>query len=256
MRLWLRPDGVLALDEHIGNSKLAASMLSQMHQWAQMVVFPNHRTIGDDELLKLPDEPHSPREDVGAHQIVPLVHKLFNVQLYRTRHVLFDHYPLLYYLQHERDSVAFQHATNIAAQFEEWLCYADPEGGDYATIIALNREDGPGDDEAVRQAGNNPPVTPGATPGTPADPSHAAALQPEHEAAKGPAANELQARIARLEKQLDEQGQWARSLEQAALRKEEELIKLQGMLAPKLESALRKRLRSLRTLFPTKRRRR
>lgn len=259
MRSWLNSGGVLALDEHIGNSKLAASMLSKMHQWANTEVFPSHRTIGDDELLKLPEEPHSPREDVGAHQIVPLVHELFTVQLYRTRHVLFDHYPLLYYLQHERDNVALQHATTIAAQFEEWLCSVDPEGGDYATIIALNTVDGPGASgpvayQAAHQAEDHSRVLAGFTPRTPADLNHPAALQPEHGAADGPAWSELQARIAQLEKQLQEQGKWARSLEQATLRKGEELTRLQGMLAPKLESALRKRLRSLRTIFPNKRR--
>lgn len=259
-RIWLQSGGVLALDEHIGNSKLAASMLSQMHQWAGKEVFPSYKTIGDDELLKLPDEPHSPREDAGAHQIVPLVQKLFDVQLLRTRHVLFDHYPLLYYLRHERDGTAFQHATAIAAQLEQWLCSADPEGGDYATIIALNA----GDEAPAGELLGNDVVRPledslsgpaESTPRVLADFSQTPNLQPERASVDGYASHELLARVVQLEKQLVEQGRWARSLEQATLNKDRELARLQGMLVPRWEAALRKRLRSLRILFSNKRKR-
>lgn len=243
VRFWLRPGGALALDEHIGNSRLAASLQEQMHAWAESEVLQHHHTLGAEELGKLPQESHSPLEDVNSTEIVPTVTRLFSVHSIRYRHVILDHYPLLYYLQQGRDLKAFHHATTIANHIQEWLCAADPEHGDYVTIVATSpapqlAHDGPAQADEYSQSATRRSAD---TTETPA---------PEGEGALPEAATlrkleKALLKIRELERQLGEQGHWARSLEQQIALKDAEIAKLQTAHAGKQLRLVRALMRPL-----------
>lgn len=211
VRLWLREGGALALDEHVGNSRLAASLAGEVHAWAEAEVLPRYRTLPAEALATLPTEPHSAREDTSVHEVEPLVSRLFAVRYSHPRHVFLDHYPLLYYLHKDRDLEGYKHALDIANQMQEFVRRVDPEGGDYITMIAENtREDQPVDD--IPQA-VSPVQEPAAPPGG-------------VEAAPGedPAAR----RIEELESRLREQGSWALGFEGQLREKNAELARLRG----------------------------
>ncbi|HET9495030.1 MAG TPA: class I SAM-dependent methyltransferase [Chloroflexia bacterium] len=139
MSRWLRPGGGLGIDEHIANSALARALGAELHRWAAENVFPRYRSISDAELAGLPSEPHSAMEDAGADQIVPLVRAMFDVAYEKQRHVVLDHYPLLYYLSKGKNPDSYVHALEIANHIQELLRLADPDGGEYVTIVASNR---------------------------------------------------------------------------------------------------------------------
>lgn len=212
LRRWLQPGGILAVDEHVGSSSLASTMYNAMHSWAAKEVLPAYRTISDEAMAGLPQAPHSPLEDSGRDQVLPAIQALFAVRNLSTRHVLFDHYPLLYYLSNERDPAAFYHAQQISLQFQQWLAQADPEGGDYATILAQKTTPEPPPSEAQPAE----------------EPAQSAQLQsttPE----TGPTSTlqaQDRARITSLERQLAAQGNWARQLERDNQRKDRELVRL------------------------------
>jgi 2-polyprenyl-3-methyl-5-hydroxy-6-metoxy-1,4-benzoquinol methylase len=136
---WLRPGGGLGIDEHIANSALARALGAELHCWAVEHVFPRYRTISDAELSELPIEPHSAMEDAGADQIVPLVREMFDVAYEKQRHVVLDHYPLLYYLWKGKDPNSYAYSLEIANQIQELLRLVDPDGGEYVTVVAANR---------------------------------------------------------------------------------------------------------------------
>jgi 2-polyprenyl-3-methyl-5-hydroxy-6-metoxy-1,4-benzoquinol methylase/uncharacterized protein YbaR (Trm112 family) len=226
VRRWLRPGGALAVDEHIANSRLAGAVGAQLHQWAAENVFPRYRTISDADLARLPSEGHSALEDAGVDQVVPLLRRMFDVQFERQRHVVLDHYPLLYYLWKDKDETGFRHALEIANHFQELLRQVDPDGGEYLTLVAAN----PG------------PDVPGAE--TVSAPAEVMTLTPIYEDAPLPPAAEglaipaeveaeigrLQGRVAELERALAEQGAWARSLEAAQKARDRELARLRAHL--------------------------
>ena len=132
------PAARLAVDEHIANSRLAGAVGAQLHNWAAEQVFPRYRTISDADLAALPSEGHSALEDAGVDQVVPLLRRMFDVQFEQQRHVVLDHYPLLYYLWKDKDETGFRHALEIANQFQELLRQVDPDGGEYLTLVAAN----------------------------------------------------------------------------------------------------------------------
>jgi 2-polyprenyl-3-methyl-5-hydroxy-6-metoxy-1,4-benzoquinol methylase/uncharacterized protein YbaR (Trm112 family) len=136
---WLRPGGGFGIDEHIANSALAGAIGAQLHRWAAEQVFPLYKTISDADLAGLPSEPHSAMEDAGADQIVPLVREMFDVVYEKQRHVVLDHFPLLYYLWKGKDPAAYTYSLEIANQMQEFLRLVDPDGGEYVTIVAVNR---------------------------------------------------------------------------------------------------------------------
>jgi len=248
VRRWLRPGGGLAIDEHIANSRLAAALGAQLHGWAAANVFPRYQTISGEDLAALPTEPHSALEDAGVDQVVPLVRRLFRIVFERQRHVFLDHYPLLYYLWRDRDESAFRHALEIANQFQELVRLADPDGGDYVTIVAANE---PPEPPLVTGA-----VTPSAIPvpaaadagppgahwtTTPAPPS-ADATPP----APSLDVEVLRARITALETALAEQGAWAHSLEAAQQARDRELARLRAHLRRVENGRVMRLLRRLR----------
>lgn len=243
VRAWLRLDGVLAIDEHVGESRLAGLIQGRMQGWEEAEVLPRYRTLSLDRLSGLPSEPHSPMEDVSRASIVPLVHRLFDVEFERSRHVVFDHYPLLYYLEHNRDIAAFEHATRVANQIGAWLCSIDPEGGDYVTIVAKNTGEQP-----------RPETGPEMT-----KPSHRIpdAEATVHEQAQAPAISwpheavrrdpwELQRRVSSLEKAEAEQGRWAQSLLLQIQVKDLELARLRRYGSPGQYRGLNQVVRALR----------
>jgi hypothetical protein len=136
---WLRAGGGLGIDEHIANSALARSLGAELHRWATEQVFPRYKAISDAELAGLPSEPHSAMEDAGADQIVPLVREMFDVAYEKQRHVVLDHYPLLYYLWKGKDPDSYTYSLEIANHIQELLRLVDPDGGEYVTIVAANR---------------------------------------------------------------------------------------------------------------------
>jgi 2-polyprenyl-3-methyl-5-hydroxy-6-metoxy-1,4-benzoquinol methylase len=136
---WLRPGGGLGIDEHIANSALARSLGAELHRWAVEQVFPRYRSISDEELTGLPAEPHSAMEDAGVDQIVPLVRAMFDVAYEKQRHVVLDHYPLLYYLWKDKDPNSYIYSLEVANQLQELVRLVDPDGGEYVTIVAANR---------------------------------------------------------------------------------------------------------------------
>lgn len=227
---WLRPGGGLAVDEHIANSRLAGALGARLHTWAAVEVFPRYRTIADTDLARLPAEPHSALEDAGVDQVVPLLRRLFTIEFERERHVVLDHYPLLYYLWKDRDLAAFRYALDMANHFQELVRQVDPDGGEYITIVAANRRPaalssqpalgiGPGEEADL------------APPPPPADPPIVSALAGARagEPAEAPTVA-LEARIAELERALAEQGAWARSLEAAQQNRDRELARLRAHL--------------------------
>ncbi|MBF6614259.1 MAG: class I SAM-dependent methyltransferase [Chloroflexi bacterium] len=223
LRSWLCPGGALALDEHVGNSRLAAAIGGQVNAWAEAEVFPNYRTLSEEALESLPSEPHSAREDASVDELLPLVRRVFNVRAERARHVFLDHYPLIYYLQEGRDLTAFRHALAIANQLQELIRRVDEEGGDYVTIIAEN---------STPEA-----APPDALPDGAASDSHileATATAPQPSAPESQAASR---RISELERQLAEQSLWAGSLQSELHRKNAELERLSKHLK-RLESGL------------------
>src|SRR5438034_137296 len=80
VQTWLRPGGALALDEHVGNSRLARELAAEVHAWAEGEVLPRYRTLPPETLAKLPQEPHSVLEDSSVERVLPLVRQLFTVR--------------------------------------------------------------------------------------------------------------------------------------------------------------------------------
>jgi 2-polyprenyl-3-methyl-5-hydroxy-6-metoxy-1,4-benzoquinol methylase/uncharacterized protein YbaR (Trm112 family) len=210
---WLRPGGALALDEHIGNSKLAAALGGEVHRWAENEVLPRYRTLSPEALGSLPQEPHSALEDSSVNEVVPLVHRFFDVNMERTRHVFLDHYPLLYYLHTNRDLTAYKHALPIANQLQDFVRQADPEGGDYITIVAEN--------SGMERRHNTEPL--GELPAHEATPTGPEAEEPQQVPEELTSA---QQRAEALEAELREQGEWARGLERELARKNSEIARL------------------------------
>ena len=138
IRSWLRPNGAIAVDEHIKNSQLARSLAAQLHEWAEREVFVHYRTISTSDLAKLPSEAHSALEDAGADQVVPLLHEMFDIEFEKERHVVLDHYALLYYLWRHKNKDAYINALDITNHLQELLRLVDPDGGEYITIIGTN----------------------------------------------------------------------------------------------------------------------
>jgi 2-polyprenyl-3-methyl-5-hydroxy-6-metoxy-1,4-benzoquinol methylase len=236
VRTWIEPGGTLAIDEHVGNSRLAATLAGEVHRWAQEVVLPRYRTLSNEVLARLPREPHSELEDSSVDLVAPLVSRLFDVRLSRPRHVFLDHYPLLYYLHTGRNLEAYKHALTIANQIQEMVRLADPEGGDYLTIVAENTGI---DSEEVQTEPRAPKeVTAPETTDLPI------------EIEGSPFSSDLPARIAALEEELARQGQWARSLEGELRRKTGEINKLEA-LVQRLESG--RMMRLLRAFNKSKR---
>ncbi len=219
VREWLQPRGALALDEHVGNSKLAAAISGEVHRWAEAEVLPRYRTIKPDALAGLPQEPHSAMEDTSVDEVVPLVRRLFDVRMERTRHVFLDHYPLLYYLHTDRDLTAYKHALEIANRMQELVRLVDPDGGDYITLIAENT--GVEHLPITAPLGELPTQASGPAP---ADPN----LPP-------PDIASLQRRASELESELVAQGAWARQLEDEIWRKNAEISRLKKVVR-RLES--------------------
>ncbi len=211
---WLRPGGGLAVDEHIANSRLAAALGTRLHTWAAAAVFPRYRTIPDVALAALPQEPHSALEDVGVDQVAPLLRRHFTVEYEQTRHVVLDHYPLLYYLWQDRDPTAYRHSLTIANHLQELLRQIDPDGGEYLTLIAANCPP-----PARRPAGGyqGAVVSEIAAPPLPT-PAHST----EHAL--------IVARVAALEAELAAQGAWARGLETTVQERDRELKRLRAHL--------------------------
>jgi 2-polyprenyl-3-methyl-5-hydroxy-6-metoxy-1,4-benzoquinol methylase/uncharacterized protein YbaR (Trm112 family) len=232
VRKWLRPEGAIAVDEHIANSRLAKTLGEQLHKWAESEVWPRYRTISADELAQLPVEPHSALEDAGVDQVVPLLHEMFDVRYEHRRHVVLDHYPLLYYLWKDKDKGAFIHALEIANHLQELLRRADPDGGEYITIVAVNnptertsRTQAPGDGaslvtEAARVAGDK---VNDAILGERAGPLFNEA-GPESESVEELA--RLRSRVDELEGTLVEQNTWVISLEASHREKDREISRL------------------------------
>jgi 2-polyprenyl-3-methyl-5-hydroxy-6-metoxy-1,4-benzoquinol methylase/uncharacterized protein YbaR (Trm112 family) len=214
IRRWLRPGGGLAVDEHVANSRLAGALGAELHAWAAANVFPRYRSIPDADLARLPTEGHSALEDAGVDLVVPLLRGLFDIAFERRRHVVLDHYPLLYYLWKDKDPAAFLHALEIANQLQELVRRVDPDGGEYLTVVAANR----------------PPAAVDAPP-PPAPAASEAAPVPAAEPPPPDAEVErLHARVAGLEQALAEQGAWARLLEAAQQDRDRELARLRAHL--------------------------
>jgi hypothetical protein len=206
VRDWLRPGGALAVDEHVGNSRLASGIAAELHAWAEAEVFPRYRTLPLDALARLPQEPHSALEDSSVSRVAPLVRALFNVRMERSRHVFLDHYPLLYYLHAGRDLAAYTHALAMANQMQELVRRADPEGGDYITIVAENAGGNP-------QASKTHPQQPEEPVPAPPEPVALGARQPDDR-----------------ETQLREQAEWAHGLESELERKNAEIARLKATI--------------------------
>jgi ubiquinone/menaquinone biosynthesis C-methylase UbiE/uncharacterized protein YbaR (Trm112 family) len=234
VKRWLVPGGALAVDEHVGNSKLAASLGAQVHAWAEDEVFPSYRTLSPETLATLPSEPHSEMEDTSVDEVAPLVSHLFRVHLSRPRHVFLDHYPLLHYLATDRDEEAYRHSLPVANHLQELVRRADPEGGDYLTIIAENAEvelqEEPVQPAAIEKT---PPPQPEEPPVPEAPP------QPEPESPE----------LGMLREELRRQGEWAAGLERELKRKSEQVERLEGHVR-RLESG--RVMRLLRRLGRTK----
>ena len=206
---WLIGGGALAIDEHVGNSKLAAAFGAEIQGWAETEVLPAYRTIPDDVLARLPEEPHSEMEDSSVEEVAPLVSRMFKVHLSRPRHVFLDHYPLLYYLHTGRDLAGYRHALQIANHLQESARRVDPEGGDYLTIVAENVGKMQNAEFGMQNAAGSGQEVSAAGPA-------ASRPQPATTSISEVSAGELtsaQERVAELERQLAEQGEWARSLE-------------------------------------------
>jgi SAM-dependent methyltransferase/uncharacterized protein YbaR (Trm112 family) len=209
VRDWLRPGGALAVDEHVGNSRLASGIAAELHAWGEAEVLPRYRTLPPETLARLPQEPHSALEDSSVSRVAPLVRTLFNVQMERSRHVFLDHYPLLYYLHAGRDLGAYTHALAIANQLQELVRRVDPEGGDYITIVAENASGNP---QSESEAHPRPVEEPFPAPPAPAPaPIALDERQPDDR-----------------ETQLREQSAWARGLESELERKNAEIARLKA----------------------------
>jgi len=131
---------------------------------------------------------------------------MFNVVYEKQRHVVLDHYPLLYYLWKDKDKAAYVDALSIANHLQELLRLVDPDGGEYVTIIALNEEPAAPQDATEQQPAQLSPLD---------NPS------PSDETAQ------LQARLAALQAEMEEQSIWARSLEENLKEREAEVDRLQ-----------------------------
>ena len=235
VRVWLNQGGALALDEHVGNSKLAASLGAEIHRWAEAEVFPGYRTLSPEVLARLPQEPHSALEDSSVSEVLPLVRTLFAIEMQRPRHTFLDHYPLLYYLHAGKNMEAYQHALTIANQVQELVRQIDPEGGDYVTIVARNS---PVDSPTVIE-------------------SETSLLRP-HEQEELPMppheSPPVEQNAADLEAMLARQAAWAKLLENELDRKNAEIVRLERLLK-KIESGrVMRLLRRIHTSLGVKRR--
>jgi 2-polyprenyl-3-methyl-5-hydroxy-6-metoxy-1,4-benzoquinol methylase/uncharacterized protein YbaR (Trm112 family) len=220
VKRWLVPGGALAIDEHVGNSKLAASLGAQVHAWAEEEVFPRYRTLSPEALATLPSEPHSEMEDTSVDEVAPLVSRLFRVHLSRPRHVFLDHYPLLHYLATDRDEEAYRHSLPIANHLQELVRRADPEGGDYLTIIAENAEVELQEEPAFTSQVEDLP-----TPQI-EEPLQIRAHAPD--AIRDPQSEIRKLETEALQEELRKQGEWAAGLERELKRKSEQVERLEG----------------------------
>ncbi|MDQ2809608.1 MAG: methyltransferase domain-containing protein [Chloroflexota bacterium] len=233
---WLRPGGALALDEHIAHSPLAGALGARLYAWAAATVFPQYRTLTDSDLADLPVEPHSPLEDAGMAQLLPLLECQFTIEYAQTRHVVLDHYPLLYYLWQGKDPVAFQHGLTIANHLQALLCQADPAGGEYLTVVAANHAPaGGGQGSGVR--GQSAIVSDDELGVAEAN----AELRKQN--------SELGRRVAELTAALAVQGTWARGLEATVGERDRELTRLRAHLRRVANGRVLRLLARLRGLW-------
>jgi 2-polyprenyl-3-methyl-5-hydroxy-6-metoxy-1,4-benzoquinol methylase len=238
VRNWLRPGGCLAVDEHITNSKLAGAIGGELHKWAGREIFPQYQTISKEDLATLPSEPHSAFEDAGAGQIVPLVHRMFSVKYEKARHVVLDHYPLLYYLWKGKKQEAFLNALEIANHLQEILRLVDPDGGEYVTLIATN-------DTAIEESANvDVTITK----------DRVAMEESADISTRSAELDSLMTRQLDLEAAFAQQRAWARELEAAVHQRDEEIATLRDHLKRMQSGRVMRLLRiaeKLKTRRPT-----
>jgi 2-polyprenyl-3-methyl-5-hydroxy-6-metoxy-1,4-benzoquinol methylase/uncharacterized protein YbaR (Trm112 family) len=218
LRRWLRPGGALAVDEHIASSRLAGGIGAQIHQWAEEEVFPRYRSLSPEVMAELPAEPHSALEDAGMTQVVSMLRRTFRIQHEKPRHVFLDHFPLLYYLSKDRGRAAYLHSLEIANRFQEFVRAADPDGGEYITLIAVNEPPAPEPEQQTSVASAQ--VEPAHEPPAPTPDANTSSDTIEH----------LKVEVDEVRQAMREQGEWARSLEAAVQERDREIARLSTQL--------------------------
>jgi 2-polyprenyl-3-methyl-5-hydroxy-6-metoxy-1,4-benzoquinol methylase/uncharacterized protein YbaR (Trm112 family) len=135
LREWLRPGGVIAIDEHVGTNPTVLAVSKAMFRWGDAQVYPKVRTFDPRKLHHLPETAHSALEGVGSEDLIQAVTHNFNVESFSSRYVSLDYFPFLYYLWRDLDVTAYNYAADVVSHLCQLLAEAFPEGAEYVTLV-------------------------------------------------------------------------------------------------------------------------
>ena len=135
LREWLRPGGVIAIDEHVGTNPTVLSVSKAMFRWADAEVYPKVKTFDPRKLHDLPKTAHSALEGAGSEDLIAAVTHNFSVESFSSRYVSLDYFPFLYYLWRDLDVSAYNYAADVVSHLCHLLAAAFPEGAEYVTLV-------------------------------------------------------------------------------------------------------------------------
>jgi 2-polyprenyl-3-methyl-5-hydroxy-6-metoxy-1,4-benzoquinol methylase len=254
LREWLRPGGVIAIDEHVGTNPTVLAVSQAMFRWADAEVYPKVRTFDPRKLHHLPETAHSALEGAGSEDLIQAVTHNFSVESFSSRYVSLDYFPFLYYLWRDLDIPAYNYAADVVSHLCQLLAEAFPEGAEYVTLVGRKESGGLHNDTQNW-------VVPRALPLDAENSSEARRLERSNlritmlKAERSHLSRRLtalEAEIARLrqsvggkDSHIEELSSWALTLQDAAIKKDRELerqARLLGKLPPLLVRALDARI--------------
>ncbi len=132
---WLRPNALIAIDEHIGSDPILAAIYVKLMEWARTEVFPKHRTLQPEDLTALPQAGSSRMEDAGSEEVIQSLVDNFEIESSTMRHVSLDLFSFFYYLWRDQDLEGYSHASKIVEIFYKLFAGAYPQSMEYLTLI-------------------------------------------------------------------------------------------------------------------------
>ncbi|HKP54387.1 MAG TPA: methyltransferase domain-containing protein [Chloroflexia bacterium] len=135
LREWLRPGGVIALDEHVGTNLTILAVSKAMFRWADAEIYPKVRAFDPEKSRGLPETAHSTLEGVGSEALIEAVTHNFSVESFSSRYVSLDYFPILYYLWRDLEVAAYNYAADVVSHLCRLLAEAFPEGAEYVTLV-------------------------------------------------------------------------------------------------------------------------
>lgn len=197
LRDWLREDGVIAVDEHVGTNPTLLALERAMFAWAEADIYPGVCTLDKGELRGLPQARHSSLEGAGSEDLIKALITNFELERFHSRYVSLDFFSFLYYLSREMDPSAYHYAADVLNRAYTLLMEAYPEGAEYVTLVG-RKVSGAGEGVSVSPM---PPVSP-IPPVSSRAPSHPPRADRLDAEAREHGDGSMEARLERSERRL------------------------------------------------------